>query len=253
MRVLFVSDEVAPFTNQSELAPLVRSLPEMLHENEGVETRIIMPRYGIVSERRNRLHEVIRLSGSEISTGETPEALKVKVASIPGIRLQVYFMENARLFKRKGIFADRAGKLFPDNSERSIFYAKTVFQTISNLGWQPDVIHAFGWLSAMVPFLLKTDYTDHPLFADAKVVYTPQAVDFDAKITAKMVSDFGLKQSDDLVGKEPIDVGRQFADACIYMPAQETSNGMEKFGEDPEANQNLASAVYGRIQTGVAV
>ncbi|MFT5515760.1 MAG: starch synthase [Rhodothermales bacterium] len=253
MRVLFVSDEVAPFTNQSELAPLVRSLPEMLHENEGVETRIIMPRYGMVSERRNRLHEVIRLSGSEISTGETTEALKVKVASIPGIRLQVYFMENARLFKRKGIFADRAGKLFPDNPERSIFYAKTVIQTISNLGWQPDVVHAFGWLSGMVPFLLKTDYADHPLFTDAKVVYTPQTVDFEARFTAKMVTDFELKQSEDIVGNEPTDLGTKFADACIYLPSVDTANGMERFSEDPEANQNLASAVYERIQTGVPV
>ena len=253
MRVLFVSDEVAPFTNKSEVATLVRTLPESLHENAGVETRIMMPRYGIVSERRNRLHEVIRLSGSEISTGETVEALKVKVASIPGIRLQVYFMDNAYMFKRRGIFADKAGKLFADNPERSIFYAKSVLQTISNLGWKPDVVHAFGWLSGMVPFLLKTDYAEHALFADAKVVYTPQSVEFDGKISDKMVTDFGLTKGEALSGKEPTEIGESFADAVIHLGSHDSPESPQKFGEDAEANMNLASAVYERVQAGVAV
>ncbi|MBO6576118.1 MAG: glycogen/starch synthase [Rhodothermales bacterium] len=250
MRVLFVSDEVAPFTNKSELAPVVRSLPEMLHENAGVETRIMMPRYGIVSERRNRLHEVIRLSGSEISTGDGKESLKVKVASIPGIRLQVYFMDNVHMFKRKGIFADKTGKLFPDNAERAIFYAKAVLQTISNLGWKPDVVHAFGWLSGMVPHLLKTEYAEHELFAEAKVVFTPQATEFEAPLTEKMVSDFELT-GDGLVGNEPDVIGVAAADASIFLPGHETTNGAEQFGEDEEANMNLAAAVYERIQAGV--
>jgi starch synthase len=253
MRVLFVSDEVAPFTNKSEVATLVRTLPESLHENAGVETRIMMPRYGIVSERRNRLHEVIRLSGSEISTGETTEALKVKVASIPGIRLQVYFMDNAYMFKRRGIFADKAGKLFTDNPERSIFYAKSVLQTISNLGWKPDVVHAFGWLSGMVPFLLKTDYADHTLFSDAKVVYTPQSVEFEGKLSDKMVTDFSLTKGDALTGKEPSEIGADFADAVIHLGSNESTDDAQKFGEDAEANMNLASAVYERVQAGVPV
>ena len=251
MRVLFVSDEVAPFTNRSELAPLVRSLPEMLHENQGVETRILMPRYGIVSERRNRLHEVIRLSGAEIKTGDGTEALKVKVASIPGIRLQVYFMDNVHMFKRKGIFADKAGKTFPDNPERAIFFAKSVIKTIANLGWQPDVVHSFGWLSGMIPHLLKTDYAEHPLFADAKVVYTPQAVEFKGPLTEKMVGDFDLSEGDRLVGKEPSEIGSDFADATIHLPSHETSNGTEQFGDDAEANMNVASSVYERVQSGV--
>lgn len=251
MRVLFVSDEVAPFTNKSEVATLVRTLPESLHENAGVETRIMMPRYGIVSERRNRLHEVIRLSGSEIPTGDGTEALKVKVASIPGIRLQVYFMDNVHMFKRRGIFADKAGKLFPDNPERAIFYAKAVLQTISNLGWQPDVVHAFGWLSGMVPFLLKTDYADHALFKDAKVVYTPQKVEFEGALTEKMVTDFELTRGKDLTGKEPSEIGSEFADATIPLGSSEKKDGVKTFGEDAEANMNLASAVYERVQSGV--
>jgi starch synthase len=256
MRVLFVSDEVAPFTSLTGLASLVRTLPEMLHENAGVETRIMMPRYGLVSERRNRLHEVIRLSGSEIAVGGEPESLKVKVASIPGIRLQVYFMDNARLFKRKGIFQDRNGKLFPDNPQRAAFFGQAVIKTISNLGWQPDVVHAFGWLSGMVPYLLRTEYAKHPLFVDSKVVYTPQAVEFDGALTAQMISDFGLKPDDSVVGLDPGAIGSRFADATIRMPSLESPDGAaidaDCFTEDAESDMALASSVYERIQAGVA-
>ena len=94
MRVLFISGEVAPFTEENEISWLVRHLPEQVHETGDFETRIMMPRYGIISERRNRLHEVIRLSGTEVEMGTERHTLKVKVASIPGIRLQVYFMDN---------------------------------------------------------------------------------------------------------------------------------------------------------------
>src|SRR5690554_2200332 len=120
-RVLFVSGEVTPFAKVSDLADLVRQLPEKLQESGDFEVRIMMPRYGTISERRNRLHEVIRLSGAEIPMGEASETLKVKVASIPGIRLQVYFMDNRAYFKRKGVFGDKQGHDFEDNAERALF------------------------------------------------------------------------------------------------------------------------------------
>ena len=131
MRILYVSEEVAPFVCQSEIADLVRMLPEQLQERGDCEVRIMMPRYGLISERRNRLHEVIRLSGTAIQAGERTETLKVKVASIPGIRLQVYFMDNAHFFKRKGVHADQEGKTFEDNGQRALFFASSVFETIS--------------------------------------------------------------------------------------------------------------------------
>ena len=155
MRVLFISGEVAPFTKESSVANLARKLPEFVHDTGEFETRIMMPRYGIISERRNRLHEVIRLSGREIPMGDASHTLKVKVASIPGIRLQVYFMDSVHYFKRKGIVADRDGKLFEDNAERSLFFGRSALETIRNLGWRPDVVHAFGWISGLVPWLLK--------------------------------------------------------------------------------------------------
>jgi len=250
MRILFISGEVAPFSNTTDVASIVRSLPESLHESGAYETRIMMPRYGTVSERRNRLHEVIRLSGSEITLGERTETLRVKVASIPGIRLQVYFMDNDYYFKRKGIYADRQGKLFEDNLERSVFYARAVIRTIRNLGWQPDLIHAFGWLSGMVPYVLRTEFGDDDLFKDAKVVYTPDAVDFEARIDEAGFANLSLKPDERLIGQEPSEAGQTFADAVLLAPGSEGTS-TAAFSGDKESEMEEAISVYQRFANSV--
>lgn len=253
MRILFISGEVAPFSNTSEIATLARHLPEALFETGEYETRIMMPRYGTVSERRNRLHEVIRLSGSEITLGEVTEVLKVKVASIPGIRLQVYFMDNNFYFKRKGVFADRHGVLFPDNLERAAFYARSVIRTIRNLGWQPDFIHAFGWMSGFVPYVLRTEFGGDALFEDSKVIYTPESVSFDSRIEPGHIDSLSLVSHDDLVGAAPTDVGKMFADAVILPPSAESSPDVPQFSEEVESQLDDAIAVYNRLLSTVMV
>ena len=178
MRVLFVAGEVAPFSETTDTAQAMRVLPEALQEHQDVEPRILMPRYGVVSERRNRLHEVIRLSGAEITAGDATDTLKVKVASIPGIRLQVYFMDSVHFFKRKGLYRERKTEvLFEDNPARALFFARAALSTVGKLGWGPDVVHAAGWIGALVPHVIKTELADSELFANARTVYTPDPAD----------------------------------------------------------------------------
>jgi len=251
MRILFISGEVAPFSNSNDIASLVRTLPEAVHETGEYETRIMMPRYGTVSERRNRLHEVIRLSGNEIAIGETTEILKVKVASIPGIRLQVYFMDNNYYFKRKGIYADRQGALFPDNLDRAVFYAKSVIHTIRNLGWKPDLVHAFGWISGFVPYVLRTEFGKDPLFEESKIIYTPEQVDFNARLEKDQFSSLSLTDNEDLVGKDAAEVGALFADAVILPPSAESGSDYVTFSEAPEEQMTQAVTMYDELLSSV--
>lgn len=250
-RILFISGEVAPFSSQSEVAPIVRSLPESLHESGKYETRIMMPRYGTVSERRNRLHEVIRLSGSEITLGDRTETLRVKVASIPGIRLQVYFMDNDHYFKRKGVYADRAGKLFADNLERSAFFARSVIRTIRNLGWQPDIVHAFGWLAGLVPYVLRTEFGEDELFKDAKVVYTPDTVNFDARLDEDGFGRLSLQGHEKLVGQSPTDAGQIFADATIFPQSMAATASGAVFSGAKETEMDEATAIYDSVLSSI--
>lgn len=217
-RVLLVVSEAAPFTQDSPLGSLLRSLPEKLQESGRYELRIMMPRYGVISERRNRLHEVIRLSGADLPVGDETEALKVKVASIPGLRLQVYFMENARYFKRKGTHVGREGDTYDDNAERALFFGRAALTTIRNLGWSPEVVHAVGWASALVPFLVATEYTDDDLLGGARSVYTPDGPDAEIPVDPALLAAAGADAPALDANATLRSVAAQYASCVLYDP-----------------------------------
>jgi starch synthase len=187
-KLLFITHEMSPFLELTKISKITRTLPQAMQE-KGFEIRILMPRFGNINERRNRLHEVIRLSGMNIVIGETDNPLIIKVASIPSARMQVYFLDNEDYFHRKHVFNDGKGKFYADNDERAIFFCKGALETVKKLGWAPDVVHCHGWMSALVPAYLKTSYKDDPTFKDAKIVYSL----YNTSFTNSLGADFAKK------------------------------------------------------------
>ncbi|OOG17326.1 starch synthase [Sphingobacterium sp. CZ-UAM] len=170
-KILFITHEMSPFLELTKISEITRQLPQAMQE-KGFEIRILMPRFGNINERRNRLHEVIRLSGLNIIVDNNDNPLIIKVASLPAARMQVYFLDNEDYFQRKKVFSDEHGEFFADNNERSVFFCKGALETVKKLGWSPDVVHCHGWFSALVPAYVKTTYKDDPTFKDAKVMYS---------------------------------------------------------------------------------
>ncbi len=170
-RVLFVSQEITPYLPETEMSMIGRYLPQGIQE-KGREIRTFMPKYGCVNERRNQLHEVIRLSGMNLIIDDTDHPLIIKVASIQSARMQVYFIDNEDYFQRKYILTDENDKYFEDNDERTIFFARGVLETVRKLRWSPDIVHCHGWMTALVPLYLKKAYHDDPLYANSKVIYS---------------------------------------------------------------------------------
>ena len=168
-RVLFVNSEIFPYLPESEIASIGRYLPQGIQERKK-EIRSFMPRYGCINERKNQLHEVIRLSGMNIVINDVDRPLVIKVASISSARIQVYFIDNEDYFHRKSIYHDADGQFFKDNGERAIFFARGVLETVKKLRWAPDVIHCQGWISQVLPLYLKKAYVDDPIFSNSKVV-----------------------------------------------------------------------------------
>ncbi|MFV1980949.1 MAG: glycogen/starch synthase [Rhodothermia bacterium] len=267
VRILFASSEVTPFASRSPMSDVIRKVPEYLHEYGGFESRIMMPRYGTISERRNRLHEVIRLSGSKILLGEDEDILKVKVASIPGIRLQVYFMDSLKYFKRKGIYEDRDGTLFPDNLVRAVLFARSVLTTATNLGWSPDVVHAHGWIACLLPVLLRSEYAESPLFGNSRVFYSSDGFTLDESFSAEQAASFGLPNDPRFIGKPLSEVGPAFSDVLVSGPDESTGqegsdeqNASDQSDQPTESRRdsiqlagsveevtNLAAGLYGRF------
>ena len=168
-KILFVNSEITPYLPESTVSNVGRYLPQGVQDS-GREIRSFMPRYGNINERRNQLHEVIRLSGMNLVVNDIDRPLIIKVASISSARMQVYFIDNEDYFHRKFVFTDQDGKFFEDNDERAIFFARGVLETVKKLRWKPDVIHCQGWISHVLPLYLKKAYKDDPIFTDCKVV-----------------------------------------------------------------------------------
>lgn len=168
-KILYVCQEIMPYLPETELSALCRRLAQAMQER-GNEIRTFMPRYGCVNERRNQLHEVIRLSGMNLIIDDNDHQLIIKVASIPSARIQIYFIDNDDYFARKAVLTDADGKEFADNDERAIFFARGVLETVRKLNWSPSVVHCMGWMSAVMPIYLKRVFNDDPLFRDVKVV-----------------------------------------------------------------------------------
>ena len=222
-RVLFITQEMNPYLVAGEIGKIVRKIPQYVNEN-GMEIRVLMPRFGNINERRNRLHEVVRLSGINIIINDEDFPLIIKVASLPGARIQVYFLDNEEFFKRKFVFRDAKEKFYDDNADRMIFFCKGVLETVRKFGWPPDVIHCHGWMTSLVPLYINTVYQKDPVFAQAKIVTSVYNEGFDEKLDesfltkAKISSDIQDKQLEHYKGlthKDLLMGSVNFSDAVI--------------------------------------
>ncbi len=183
--ILYVFQEIMPYLPESQMSSIGRYLPQKIQEL-GNQIRVFMPRYGLVKERRNQLHEVIRLSGMNIVVNDMDHSLVIKVASIQQARMQVYFIDNEDYFQRKAFFKDENDKFFEDNDERVIFFARGVLETIKKLRWTPDLVHINGWLTSLIPLYLRKAYREDPIFQNSKVILSIYSDDFVEKLDSNM-------------------------------------------------------------------
>lgn len=193
-KILIVTHEMDPYVNLTEASKIANSLPKYIQE-QGMEIRVLMPKFGHINDRRHRLHEVVRLSGINVIINDEDYPLVIKVASLPGARLQVYFLDNEDFFKRKTVFSDEENNFYEDNSDRMIFFCKGVIETVRKFGWAPDIIHCMGWMTSLIPLFLKTTYKNDPMFTNSKVIYTVGKTSFDNKLKTGFAKQIQISDS----------------------------------------------------------
>ena len=170
-RILYVSPEITPYLPATENAKLGKALPTSMHGKK-YEVRTFMPDYGSVNERRNQLHEVIRLSGLNVSIDDTDHPLIVKVASLQPSRIQVYFIDNDDYFQKLDSDVDAVGSNRPDNDERILFFCRTTADTAGKLHWEPDILQVSGWISSLIPLYVKKMFSNGVSFEGTKIIYS---------------------------------------------------------------------------------
>ena len=184
-KILFIVQEMVPYVPDTQISKFGREVAEVTQAKKR-EIRSFMPKWGIINERRNQLHEVIRLSGMNIIIDVTDHPLIIKVASIPSAHMQVYFIDNDDYYSKRRMTLNEKEVEYTDNAERAVFYARGVLETVKKLKWTPDVIHCQGWISSIIPLYIKTAYAEEPSFRDCRVVFTPS----DTPLTAPLPANF---------------------------------------------------------------
>jgi starch synthase len=191
-KVLFITQEIVPYVEDSEMAKVGRDLPQAIQE-KGYEIRTFMPKWGTINERRNQLHEVIRLSGMNLIIDDTDHPLIIKVASIQAARMQVYFIDNDDYFQNKLQTTDENGIEYEENDSRTIFYARGVLETVKKLRWNPEIVHCQGWMSALAPLYIKKAFKDEPSFRDSKIIFSLFEDDFKSNFPKDYAAKLMLK------------------------------------------------------------
>ena len=211
-RILFIANEMSPYLELTEFSETVNKLAIKANDS-GYEVRCIMPRFGTINERRHRLHEVVRLSGINVSVDNEDFPLQIKVASLPNARLQVYFLDNEDLFKRKFVFTGEDDQWYDDNGLRTVFFCKGALETVKKFGWPPDIIHCSGWMTGLIPFYLKTVYKKEPVFAHSKVVYTVGQNTFGGKLDTDFIKKALIHGS---IKEKDLDLYKEGSNAALY-------------------------------------
>jgi len=238
-RILFIANEISPYLELTEFAEVINKLAVLSNDNN-YEVRCIMPRFGVINERRHRLHEVVRLSGINVTIDNDDYPLVIKVASLPNARLQVYFLDNEDFFKRKHIFTDDNDKWFDDNGLRTVLFCKGALETVKKFGWPPDLIHCSGWMTGLIPMFIKSAYKREPVFSNSKVIFTVGTTTFKDKLGPDFLK---FAMINDHVTKKELEAfkdnnnaamfrgGAQYADAITFGAADVDKKLVEEFSK----------------------
>jgi starch synthase len=250
LKVLFVTQEITPYLPETEMSLIGRHLPQGIQERNR-EIRTFLPKFGNINERRNQLHEVIRLSGMNLVIDDTDHPLIIKVASIQAARMQVYFIDNEDYFQRKHVFHDKHKKFYEDNDERAIFFCKGVIETVKKLGWAPDIVHCNDWMTSLIPMYLKTTYKNEPLFKNTKSVFAVYNNGFSHTFGDDLLNKVKMVDIDDailapLMSKDYtgfIKMGMEYADLIVKggEVSAELNQLIEGFSKDRKFEINIES------------
>lgn len=247
LNILYVTSEIEPFLATNKASQYLKNLPVKMQEG-GMDVRILVPRFGNINERKNRLHEVVRLSGTSISVGDDEKPLIIKVASLPS-KIQVYFIDCEDFFQRKYVYHDKEGNFYEDNDERAIFFCKGAIETVRKLGWAPDVVHCADWFTAFLPLYLKTVEKDSPIFSKSKILFSSFNEDFThtfkesvaekaimPDITPEMLNNLNTNDFSGLIR-----LGMQYSDKIIAAEEVVSSNLEQLMNEFPDKKLDYIS------------
>lgn len=181
-KVLLLASEVSPFVKTGGIADVVSELARAL-KHLGHDVRVALPRYRVI-----QLNGTARIGDAfTVQLGNLTETVSILQGTL-GPNVPAYFIENARLFDREGIY------MYPDDAERFLLFSRAALEMLPHLNWQPDVIHVNDWQTALVPNWLKTLYAGNPFYENIASVYTIHNLAYFGTFGQRILEIAGLAQ-----------------------------------------------------------
>lgn len=170
-RIYYLTSEIIPFAESYELANFSKGVPAEFIERK-YDFRLMMPKYGFISDRRYILREVIRLRNMKLNYMEVEFPASVKSAFIPNTKVQVYFLEHEDFYKPTGenLYVMEGGEDHCKNSVRFGYFSLAALNTLSYLRWKPDVLICNDWQMSLLPIFLDSGLVDKKFLGGVKVV-----------------------------------------------------------------------------------
>lgn len=157
MKILLAGSEAAPFAKVGGLADVLGALPGAF-EAQGHEVSLVIPYYKKVADGDWKVSstefEVSVAIGNKIERGQ------VLKATMPGSSVTVYLIDNPSYFHRDQVYGTTKGD-YIDNSERFIFFSRSILEFLIASKTAVDVIHCHDWQTALIPVYLRTIYQPH--------------------------------------------------------------------------------------------
>lgn len=177
LKVLIAGAEATPFAKTGGLADVIGTLPKALVK-QGVDARVIMPLHKGIREKYG--NELRVLATMNIQVGWRNLYLGIEMLEHEGVLF--YFIDNEYYF---GWCIYKGGE---SEAEQYAYFCRAVMEALPFLDFEPDIIHVNDWHTAMVPFLLKTQYHDKPQ-SKIKTVLTIHNLQYQGQMSFDLARD----------------------------------------------------------------
>ncbi len=183
MRIAFASSEVFPFAKVGGLGDVSGALPKALTAL-GHDVKVFLPRYSAINEFGHHIEYVHQVGEMPVRVSGNTHLTHVFKTYLPDSHVEVYLIDCPHYYHRKDyknshlIYTNHG-----DEDERFIHFSKAVIETIQRLKWAPEVLHVNDWPTAIIPLLLRDNYSWDRFFDNTATAITIHNIGYQGRFS----------------------------------------------------------------------
>lgn len=216
LKVLFLAAEADPFVKVGGLGDVAGALPRVLRtlppQREGdspLDVRLALPFHPVLRAKAASLRPVAVFSLPRAGGEVTVQAFETALHELP-----VYFIGGAPIDDSGSVYSSNAAI----DAEKYTFFSLAALSLCRQLGWQPDIVHANDWHTALAIYGLLVQHWQEGSPRPASVI-TVHNLPYLGPDVHEVLAAYGipLAQTDlpDWARLKPMPLGLWAADAIV--------------------------------------